>query len=765
MPEGIRTAEPTGACRRAGTIAVCAAALCGGLFLVLAPALLALIPAKELAPPFPEQNQSAETLIYVLVFAVLLPASVWGAFRFERRVSTGSGLEVGAAVLLAALALGVIAIRLLVSAGAARPLVTLLAGLAWIGVAGGVFLRPGSLRVGPRLAWLGALALTLGAAATVVDWGSISRAALLVALLAALVVAQGPGTARLGLRPLPRGLGIALDLAALVLVALAVPDTMIVHPEAALTDARAAFDTEVTQFHQNLFLGAATQVLDGQGILVGTVSQYGVASIYLIAGFFELAPIGYGTLGILDGSLTGLCFAAGYLTLRLAGLGRALSFLTLLVAVIALAWGSTYPEGALLQHGAIRFGMPMALIPLAVAAFRWPRREAAFKVAGLAVVGLSSIWALESFLYVIGTWAGVALVSLAWVEPGGRLRRLVRETLLALAAIAVFHVAFALLTLAAFGLLPDWGAYATYLREFLGGDIGDLTYDVVPFSPGLAVGFAYLASAAGTITLAIRGGQGVRRPTLVALAGLTAYGIVLFSYFDNRSIGHVLSYVCLPAVLLAGLWLALALERPSGFGAFARRAIGAVAVVGAAVLVAAAWPTARDRAPDSALAVALPGGPTPQERWHRLENLPPLFPGAAEGRRLLERHFPGDEPVPVVTVPDLDLNVLVGSGRSNALGITDSKEASWVPGPHLDVVAGRAAELEPGRLMLVDSAALDAWGRLRRDPGATDVEVASATGLSYIGVVALREIAGRFRLVPVERGEGGLAVVRLEPLR
>ena len=55
---------------------------------------------------------------------------------------------------------------------------------------------------------------------------------------------------------------------------------------------------------------------------------------------------------------------------------------------------------------------------------------------------------------------------------------------------------FALATLAASGALPDWGEYLVYLREFLFGTVGDLTYDVERWTPGLVVGAGYAVSAA-----------------------------------------------------------------------------------------------------------------------------------------------------------------------------------------------------------------------------------------------------------------------------
>ena len=126
------------------------------------------------------------------------------------------------------------------------------------------------------------------------------------------------------------------------------------------------------------------------------------------------------------------------------------------------------------------------------------------------------------------------------------------------------HLLLAATTLAGTGELPDWGQYFAYLETFLLGDLGDFTYDFTRWSPGIAVGAAYFASATGVLLL-VRGWPDLvrrERVTLLALAGVSAYGIVLFTYFINRSLVSVLPYVSFPAVLAGALWLSLLLRSP-----------------------------------------------------------------------------------------------------------------------------------------------------------------------------------------------------------
>jgi len=355
-------------------------------------------------------------------------------------------------------------------------------------------------------------------------------------------------------------------------------------------------------------------------------------------------------------------------------------------------------------------------------------------------------------------------ISLVWQAPGSRARWLFRQALSVAAAIVVVQVLFAAITLAASGSLPDWGLYFTYLREFLIGDIGDLTYDFDPWSPGLAVAAIYIAGAAALAVTAIRDREFVRRrrTAFLALGGLTGYGIVLFSYFDNRSLDHILPYVSLPALLVSTIWLALILDRPTGTSRRAMNWALGLALLASALAVANVWPAAGNRFQDSVLAAAAPGGSSLRGGINRLWQMPPVVPGSDEGRRLIETYMPGEQQTAVLVAPDLDLDILVRSGRSNSLTITDAKEASWVTGPHLPGVEQAVADLEPGDRILMDEGALLAAAKLRREPDLDRFNLAGQVGLATIQIEAIAMISERFDLKTVAGGSNGLTVVELE---
>lgn len=748
-----------------------------GSFMVIAPFVVINTDPVVVSPNLPAHKQDAETLIYVLTFLVLTPLWVWrGPILADRirRGTNGAGLPVLTGLLTGLLA----ALLLLVRASADLPWndgarAIMAAGVLWCLVAALALFRASreiewsvltSMRDRARAVWAVVAVLAFGAVLTPVVFGHVDLPALLVGLVATVVIVFAYGRFRGA--AIPKGWKLAIDGVLVILILMAIPDMVILPVEKIGIAPNAGFDVYVIQFHQNLWLGAASQVLGGSALLVDTVSQYGIAPIYLAAAFFKLAPINHTTLGFFDAALSAGVFATGYLILRAAGVRQLLAAAALAVGVVALVWDLSYPLGGLLQHGALRFGLPILLVAFATAGARWPRFATPATFASLAVVGLSSIWALESFLYVSATWLALILLRFAWLDEGtARVRWLAIRVVEVLAAWAVTQILFALATLAASGSLPDWGLYLNYLRDFLTGDIGDLTYDVTRWSRGYIVAAVYIASAVGIALLAIRarGYSLAKKPAMVALAGLTGYGIGLFSYYDNRSLDHVLPYVSLPALLLVTIWLTLCLELDGRLSLTARRAALGVACLFAAMLVAVAWPAAGTRSKDSLLAYALPGGKSLSGGFERLWDPPEFTRGAAAGESLIERYMPDQEKVPVLAKPDLDVEILVRSDKVNQLGITDAKEMSWVPGPHKDTIDDAVDDLQAGDLMLLDVDALVAFQKLEKGERPNAAGYVDGSKMEPIQVRALERIVERFELKPVDGDESGVAVVELEP--
>jgi hypothetical protein len=748
-------------------------ALAVGVFMVLLGLILTPTSPKPLPPPLEPQEQSLESALYLLAFVVILPAVLIVVPRIADAIAASQGggaFSMLSACLVGALAALILALRVLPGAGGVVE--ALVAAGGWT-IAGTAILararRPPRwdrlLRVAHLAphAWLLSGALAFATLLAFTSIGSVSLLPLLLGATAAaailLVSARGGRLPRLA-----RPWGIAIDAVVIALCLLAVPDLVIF-----VGGPLGPFTTPVIQFHHDFFLGPVNEITHGSAVLVDTASQYGVGSLYFLAGWFQLAPIGYGTLGFLDGALFALFFAAGYCLLRIAGVSRVLAIGALVIAIIALIYNLAFSVGSLPQHGPLRFGLPMVVVLAAAIGARWPRRSRIAFAAELFAVAVSSLWALEALAYTVATFAAIASFR-AWALPGpGRLASLLRTVAVAFGACVGAHVLFAAATLAASGHLPDWGEYLAYLREFLFGQVGDLTYDYSPWSAGLPVGVAYAASAAAFVLVVSRRRDLVdgQRAVLIALCGTTAYGIAVYTYFVNRSADHILPYVSLPAVIAGALWLSLLLRGSLARTRGPRLGGLAFALASGVLLVSVAWSSIGPRFSRTALAHVVPGGQSLGAALHDLWHPAPLNPRASDGVRVVDRYMPGRQDVPIIVTPDLESEILLRSDRANGLGLSYPTEDSFVPSQNLPRLRQAIDELRPGDRLLTQSAALNAVAAYRaqpsRDPLTNGVKpgVFAPQAFAPLQEWALKRIGQRFGLRVIHRDDQGFVVVRL----
>ncbi len=746
-------------------------------FLVALAIVELLVHPKPLPPPRNlGQKQTAETALYLLAFGGVVPLALLLVPRLAGAIAAranGRALSSLAALLTAALAGAILAVRVVRGGGVGEVLAAL--AVWWIGAAILLSRARRSRPWSPLLAlarftlqaWALAGALVLTSLLAFTSLKSISQLAL--ALGAAVAVLVVGVRARASTLPsIGRRAGGAIDAAALVLILLAVPDLVIFAPAGA-GGFLGAFERSVVQFHHDFVLGPTNVVLHGGTMLVDTASQYGIGSIYFVAGWFHLAPIGYGTFGFLDGGLFALFFSAGYCLLRLAGTSRLLSVSALTIAVVVLIYNLLYSVGSLpAQHGPLRFGLPMALILAAVAEARWPHRARSGTAAQLVVLGIASVWALEAFAYTLVTFAAIACFG-AWMEThAGRFRRLGRRAVLGVVACLAAHLLLVGVTLVRAGQLPDYGLYLAFLRSFAFGKVGSITYDFSRWSAGVAVGVAYAALAMALILVAHRRRDlaGGEKPAMTALCGLTAYGVILFSYFDDRSADHILPYVCLPALLAGTLWLSLLLRGALGAQRPARLGGLAFALGLCVLLSSVAWSSVGERFSRSALGHLAPGGASVSVALHRLWHEPPLDPRAAEGVQLVAQYMPRSDRVLTLVAPDLETEILLRADRTNALGLAYPTEDSFVSARFLPELRRALARMHPGDRLLTQTDGLRALIKLRDQPSRDTLTDPIATSLlAPLQQWVLQRIGERYDLAVLHRDTEGFVVAALTPRR
>ena len=719
---------------------------------------------------FNQQRQTVKTDLYLIGFAVLLPGALLVVPRVVSRILAGpsaAALTVYTTLLAATLAMVLILVRLSGSLPWGSGVTGILVGVAvWGAVAAILTWKV----IGDRLwsplrsliPWTRALvaaaaALIFGVLLCLTSASSFSAVPLILGTFVGLVVIVAVERVRLPLLGRP---GLLLDGLVIAILLLAIPDLVVFHRPSGIPIF--LFGPGLVQFQQDWLLGPTNQLLAGGAVLVNVpVSQYGVGILYFLGAWFRLAPIGYGTFGLLDGLLTAFFYIAGYGVLRLAGVRRLLAASVIGFGVLVLVYHFHFFVGQLPEEGPLRFGMPMLLVLAEVAAVRSERRRPPGRFIALFVLAVSAIWSLEAFAYTAFTYLAT-LGARVWLAEGRRRRTLWVGLGSGAVSVLAAHAILALATLAASGQLPDWQPYLTTVHAFLlGGTAGQITYGFADWSPGLAVYAGALLSAAGVVLLARYRSALVRRhPVLwVALAATSAYAIALLSYTDNRSSTYLFLYVSLPLLLAAALWLGLIFTQQSGLSDALRRWALAAALAVAVLMFSAAWSSIGSHFDRTALARFYPGGGLVSS-LQRLWRPPPIDPRAPAGVRLLDRYMPGRRvTVLLPTASDLGTEILLRSGRANLLPIGDPPADGVLPSVWLPRIRDALPEIRPGQRVLVDLSALRIAAELRHRR--VDVVHSPIDGGSSETEWILQALQERFRLVLVHRGPDGLRVERL----
>lgn len=690
-------------------------------------------------------GETLESVLYAGAFVAVLPVALAGGARLAGGLDRAGTLEpvtlalAGTLVVLLVAARGVYA----VTGGATIGTPGFVAALVgWVAVSALAVRRAGD---GPSRAalrvWLAALcvALALGfPPARLLHPGELVATLALAAVLAlayVLLSRRAPG----------RRWGVALDIAAvLALVLLANDVQLYADPE--------HFYAIDGHLHENFYLGPANDVLHGRPMLVDTFSQYGVGLIYGLAAWSKVASIGYGAMTLLSALLAAMEIAAVYVILRLARVSRPLAFAAGAVAGIALFFAGALPAPT--SHpslGGLRYLPPYLVVAAAVAGAR-SARFAPWWWAAAALVGLSSVWSVEAFGYSAAAFGGMAALRAALTAPvrEGALRVLVALLVPGVIAVVAAQLVFALLTLVLTGSLPDWGGYVAFLGSYSVDGISSLPIE--PWSPALVTIAVYVGSLAA-LALMVASGRTVvaeDRPALIALAGIVPFGAVSFTYFIGNSFPDAALLVGIPAYVAIALWLSLAERRRDLLPRAARASAVALTALLVASIVVFAWPTIRDRAGDTPLAMALPDGGgqgSLRNELARMWRSDPLDARYEPAKALARRYFPGDGPIPTVATTESTVTVLMESGRVNALPVSHFLQEGLVLDRSWPRVRRAIDRLEPGSLILVERQALE--------------PVYPAPLLER----TTAELERRFRLRYVAGDPNGFFVARLSPVR
>jgi hypothetical protein len=706
-------------------------------------------------------TEGVDSAAFLFAFAILLPAAA--AVVVRGGPLKGVGLARIAAVAAIGLALVLAVARFADEIGGGEEAHSaILLGLTGVWL-GGVAVLWSRARSGSGPSWLDAadsggigwLPLTVVPVLLwVLAWDVLPGAGGIVLSLI-LAAALAAADRVLSDRDVPRWATIAIDVVAGAAIVLLVADVAIFTPEAASWG---------LQLHHDSMLGPVNDVLRGREMLVDTYSIYGVGNVYFLAGLFEILPLGYGSFGILVGAGLAVMYAGAYAILRAARCSQVLALTAMAAAVVSSVYTTIGSPATFPSLGVLRWGFGLLLVGFAVWSVRSPRRAPGLRIASSVVVGLSSIWSFEVFAYTAATFAAVVAYDLAAARPSiGWPRAVLRSVMPAVGACLIAHLALIAWTLIASGQFPDWGPYLAMVREYSSGELNRIV--APPWWVGVAVGGFLFASGVAVAAIVARAPrfEAENRPALVAITGLTAFGIVVHTYGVRFSSEDYVARADLPSLMVMALWVELALR--SGLARPARVAIAAAGFSLAALLMVAGGDHLEREAGRSALIAALPGNgrSVESEVSHAWDN-PAVQPRAPVAEMLLDRYWSGADRALVLLNSDLAVEALMRTERLNLLPVSAVladdviAEESWERvGPAVDAI-------EPGTLMLTESFYLT--------PGARRDYVEPGSGPLELEQLIINRLRERFRLrrVAVEKvgfdpymGDDELVVLRLVP--
>lgn len=581
----------------------------------------------------------------------------------------------------------------------------------------------------------GALPLVAGFASLAFLSGSVGLAAAVViaVLLAGLVVtvavqqAMRKSDSQMPMPALRRWANLFLPAAIPLLLLLTVVDPGL----------------HIDRHHHNFFLGPMNDILAGKTVLVETFSQYGVAVMYALAAIFGsgLLPAGYSGMSLVLSALYVLQFLTLYALFRATLQSVTISRLGVLAMVLITYFGQQSYAQTAPSTGPLRFGLPYALMLCAMLRSKHPHQRR-YAIATAAVIGVSSLWSIETFVYVVATY--LAMEAYAAVEasmsPPMALGRLLRQMLPAVAAVVAVQAAFALFVFVQAGQLPEWLTYFDYVNLYVGSEFG--TFVVPMWTPWAVIagvyGFTLLALGS---RLLVSGSKTEAAWRHCVMIGMAVFGTAQLSYFVGRSHPNNLYHVAIPALFLSLVWLDRLKDHAVDLPPVFRRNASVVTIVAFIVAVALHTPSYVQKFDATLLGAAL----SP-------EHLSPLMtigqPHATDARvrgalELLMTHAPTEQRVVVLIEPELAVETYVASRRANVFPVANTMQEVLLPESAWGHALGYVGTLKPGATVLITD-------DLRQ--------------LNRLQQAMLRALCAEFEFRLLERHASGVVAVTLAPL-
>ena len=328
---------------------------------------------------------------------------------------------------------------------------------------------------------------------------------------------------------------------------------------------------DVDLYHHNYYLGPVAAVRAGRTMLVDIHCQYGVGVIYFIAfvfdrGYEHIPPTAVG-FAVLITVLAVIQYTVIYATLRSVTRSVPLSALTLALMILVPRFEQMGYPSAFPSTGALRFLPGYLLLGCFALRARLPSQRLWIFGLEALVVGATSVWSFESFVYVFGAYLASLVYETAHVRRGAIIAELENRLTPTMIATTIFHGALLFITRMRSGQWPQWSMYFDYIKLYSTQEFGALP--VEPWTPWLPLAGAYVVTVVALGYRRITLGRSDLKGDYAVVFAMSSLGIVQFTYYVGRSHLNNLFHIAVPAFFVAGYWfIAAAKKTPHASQAF-----------------------------------------------------------------------------------------------------------------------------------------------------------------------------------------------------
>jgi len=308
--------------------------------------------------------------------------------------------------------------------------------------------------------------------------------------------------------------------------------------------------------HQNPYLDPVCDMLGGKALLVDINSQYGVWVTYFLKILFEVIPLSYSGLTLINMLAAMAGYSMVYVLLRYVLKSPVFAVISILIIILVNSLATLGGEiVAFPSLGPLRFAPPYFLLLIVAGRFHFSQLSKVFQWLSGLLVALTSIWSFETFVYTFAVYGAVTVYESCWQVKtfSDCLKRIIIGIFGLVPFICAAHVLFGLSVYARSGQLPHWNYYLDYIFLYSVGGWGGMPIGL--WSPWILLVIIPLGTWVALMIHLVSKKDEQANPQLTIVAGLTALAIIQYTYFVGRSHVNNLFHVSVPSLCLAAYWL------------------------------------------------------------------------------------------------------------------------------------------------------------------------------------------------------------------